>query len=532
MKFVSLVFLAFVMLVCITYFIVPKKKRWIVLLVSSYLFYWLNSGYLVAIIASVTIITFVIALWIEKKSTLAAEYLKQHKEEMSSADKKQHKIKTTKVKKRILMIGVVLVIGDLLFFKYFNFFSSNVGSLLNLFKIKVKVPYLSLILPLGISFYSLQAIAYMVDIYRGKYKADRNIFKFALFMSFFPQIVQGPIARYDQLAKQLYEGHKFDFMRLKHGSQLILWGFMKKLILADRLGVLVDTIFNNQAEYHGVILLIGAIGYGLQVYADFSAGMDIARGVSQILGVELELNFKQPYFAKSIEEFWRRWHITLGGWMRDYIFYPLSLSKKFGTLGKKARKIFGDYIGKKLPSFLAMFIVYLLVGFWHGSSWKYVAYGIWNGVIITSGILLAPVYAKGLKVCHINGESAGWKFFMMLRTFFLCSLGRFFSRAVSFKIAITMMAHTFDNFNIHVLFDKTLLKLGLDWKDMLVTLIMILVLFLVDVAHERGVHIRETISAKPMLIRWVIYWIALFAVIIIGMYGPAYDSSAFIYQQF
>ncbi len=307
---------------------------------------------------------------------------------------------------------------------------------------------------------------------------------------------------------------------------------MKKLILADRLGILVDQIFDNHTQYQGFILLIGAMGYGLQVYADFSAGMDIARGVSQILGIELELNFKQPYFAKSIEEFWRRWHITLGAWMRDYIFYPLSLSKAFGNMGKRVRKIFGNYIGKKLPSFLAMFIVYLLVGFWHGSSWKYVAYGIWNGVIITSGILLAPVYAKGISAFRIDADSYSWRLFQMVRTFFLCSVGRFFSRADSCMAAFSMIKNSFTKWNPWVLFDDTLLTLGLDWKDMTVLIAMILVLLFVDIAHERGVRIRESIASQGFVFRWIVYWIAFFTVIIFGMYGPSYDSSSFIYQQF
>ena len=275
----------------------------------------------------------------------------------------------------------------LLFFKYFNFFSGNASGLLQRIGIPVVLPALDLMIPIGISFYTLQAIAYMTDVYRGKYRADKNFFKFMLFMSYFPQIVQGPIARYDFLANQLYEGRDMEYKRCTFGIQLILWGYIKKLVIADRLAVPVNEIFNNFNEYTGMLVLLAAIGYGLQVYADFSGGMDIARGVSQVFGIELQLNFKQPYFARSIEEFWRRWHITLGAWMKDYIFYPLSLSKLSGNIGKKARLLFGSSIGKKIPSFIAMFIVYFLVGFWHGAEWKYIFYGIWNGLFIMSGIL-------------------------------------------------------------------------------------------------------------------------------------------------
>lgn len=532
MKIVSAVFLIFVALTFVVYFAIPKKHRWIVLLTASYLFYWCSSTYLVVVLAGMTAVTWLVGMLLEREGGKASEYFKMHQEQMTASERKSYKNSVTKKKKRILLFGVLIDLGILLFFKYHNFFLENLASLLAIFGIQMKDYSFDLLLPLGISFYTLQAIAYMVDIYRGKYKADRHFFRFALFMSYFPQIVQGPIARHHKLAKQLYQGHSFDFERLKFGCQLILWGFMKKLILADRLGILVDTIFEHHADYRGGILFLGAISFGLQTYADFSGGMDIARGVSQIFGIELEINFKQPYFAKSIEEFWRRWHITLGAWMKDYVFYPLSLSKTFGNLGKKARKIFGNYIGKKLPSFLAMFLVYFLVGFWHGSSWRYVAYGVWNGIIITSGILLEPVYQKGTAFFHVKPESYGWKLFQMVRTFLLCSFGRFFSRAGSCMIAFSMMRNMFLYPRPWELLDGTLLTLGLDAKDMMVLFAMTVLLLLVDIAHERGIRIRESIAAQGMICRWLIYWTAFYLVLVFGMYGPAYDSSSFIYQQF
>lgn len=532
MEFVSLLFLIFVAAVCAVYFIVPIKCRWAVLLAASYLFYWWNSAYLAFVLAGMTAITWLIGLWLERKNQKSAEYIKLHKEEMDASARKSYKLSVTKRKKWILFLGILLDLGVLLFFKYFNFFLENTSPLLLYLGIDPDAFKLDLLLPLGISFYTLQAIAYMVDMYRGKYKADHHFFKFALFMSFFPQIVQGPIARHNALAEQLQTGHAFDFTRLKYGCQLILWGFMKKLILADRIGILSDTVFGSYKDYGGMVLLFSVILYGLQVYGDFSGGMDIARGVSQIFGIELELNFRQPYFAKSIEEFWRRWHITLGAWMRDYIFYPLSLSKRFGALGRGARKIFGNYIGKKLPSFLAMFIVYFLVGFWHGSSWKYVAYGIWNGVIITAGILLEPVYQKGLALFRVKEKSYGWSLFQMFRTFLLCSVGRFFPRAASCTAAIVMMKQVCLSPQPWQLVDGTLLTLGLDGKDMAVLFGMVVLVLLVDIAHERGIRIRETVASQGLVCRWLVYWTAFYLIVIFGIYGPAYSSAAFIYQQF
>ncbi len=532
MEFVSAVFLVFVAAVCVIYFAFPKKHRWAVLLAASYLFYWLNSTYLVAVLAGMTGVTWLTGRRLEKEGDKASEYFKANQAQMTDSERKSYKASVAKKKKRILLPGVCIDLGVLLFFKYHNFFLGNAASLLGLFGIQMKDYRFNLLLPLGLSFYTLQAVGYMVDIYRKKYRADRNFLRFALFMAYFPQIVQGPIARYHKLAGQLYQEHAFDFTRLKFGCQLVLWGFMKKLILADRIGILVDTIFDNHAAYRGGILFLGAVGFGLQTYADFSGGMDIARGVSQIFGIELEINFKQPYFAKSIEEFWRRWHITLGAWMKDYVFFPLSLSKRFTDLSKRARKLFGNYIGKKLPSFLAMFLVYFLVGFWHGSSWKYVAYGIWNGVIITSGILLAPVYQKGIAFFRIKEGSFRWKLFGMARTFLLCSFGRFFSRAGSCMIAFSMIRNTFLEPRPWEFFDGTLLTLGLDAKDMTVLFAMVMLLLLVDIAHEKGIRIRESIANSGFVFRWLVYWTAFYLIVIFGMYGPAYDSSSFIYQQF
>ncbi len=532
MDFISATFVVFVILLSAVYFITPKKAKWCILLLGSYIFYMASSVKLLFFLVLTTAVTFVCGLILGNINEKQKTYLKEHKNEMTREEKKAFKSRTSGKKKWIVAAAVLINLGLLIFLKYFNFIGGNINSLLAGMGIEGKIPHLNLLLPLGISFYTLQSIAYIVDLYRGKYQADRNFFKFSLFMSFFPQIVQGPIARYDQLAHQLYEAHKFDYYRVTQGVQLILWGFMKKLILADRLAVAVNFVFDNPDPHEGFVLFFAAAGYGLQVYADFCGGMDVARGVAQILGIELALNFERPYFALSIEEFWRRWHITLGGWMRDYVFYPLSLSKAFATLGKWTRKIFGNYIGKKLPTFLSMFIVFLLVGVWHGSSWKYVAYGIWNGTIIVSSILLEPVYEKVLKKCRVNTDCFSWRFFQMMRTFVLCSFGRFFSRGISCMTSLDMMKRTVTNFNPWVFFDGSFLELGLGYKDFYVIFIFILVLLVAGVMQERGIRIREKIAEQNLYFRWLLYIGAVVVLLIYGSYGPEYAVGEFIYQQF
>lgn len=532
MSFVSINFLIFILGIMFIYFLTPKKFRWIVLLGASYVFFILTSTYLIIFLIITTISSFVSGILLEKVNNKTSSYIAENKGKLSREERVAYKKSQTKRKKIIVVLAVCVNLGILVVLKYSGFLGENINSILSNYDMHIAIPNLGYLLPVGISFYTLQSIAYIVDIYRGKYIADKNIFKFALFMSFFPQIIQGPIARHDHLAHQLYEGHSFDYTRVNQGAQLILWGFMKKLIVADRMAIMVNELFNNYTQYEGILFFIAGAAYGLQVYCDFSGGMDIARGVAQIFGVELELNFERPYFAKSVSEFWRRWHITLGSFMRDYVFYPLSLSKQFGTLSKKTRKILGNYVGKKLPTFLSMFIVFFFVGVWHGSSWKYIAYGVWNGIIIVSSILLEPYYEKLAKKLGIKTDCFSWRFFQMLRTFFLCSLGRLFSRAGSATIAIKMLVGSFTKFNPWVLFDGTIFNLGLDLSDMVIIGIMVIVLIVVGIMQERGMHIRETIAQQNLYFRWMIFLGAIAFLVIYGVYGPGYSATEFIYKQF
>ncbi len=528
MTFVSFPFIIFIAAVALVYFLVPKRFQWIVLLAASYLFYFLNSEWLILLLFATTFVTFMVGRKIGAMQDAGNAAIEAAG--LAGKAKKEARSKNKRKTLHVLWIGVAFDLGMLLFLKYFNFFAGNANIILKHFG--WTFPKLHLLLPLGISFYTLQAMAYMIDIYRGKIRPDTNLAKFMLFMSYFPQIVQGPFARYRHLANQLYESHSFDYRRMAFGAQLILWGFMKKTIIADRLAVPVEYVFNHSGNYTGLIMFLAVAGYGLQVYADFSGGMEIARGVSQILGIEIELNFRQPYFSNSIEDFWRRWHITLGAWMKDYIFYPLSLSKSFAGVSRVTRKIAGNYIGKKIPAFLSMFVVYFLVGFWHGSEWKYIVYGVWNGCFIMTGILLTDVYAKMRAVTGVEGKIS-WTVFQVIRTFIIRSIGLFFARAKGVHQALSMMtAMTVKWWDLSFLTQGTLKSLGLDNANWILVITAIIILFAVDYLHEKEVPIRETIAAQPIVFRWIIYYGAIIAVLIFGIYGPSYDSAAFIYEQF
>lgn len=532
MSLISLEFGAFLLCLLLLYYIVPLKWRWTVLLAGSWWFYLSNAPEL-SVFLLITILTaYYSGRRLGRINEETEAGLRTEKESWDREQRRQYRQRQTRRKKQVLLAAVLWNMGVLCVLKYTGFIFGSLNRLLAAAGAGAALPEVSFLLPLGISFYTFQAVGYVIDVYRGKYGPDTSLPRFMLFVSFFPQIIQGPISRHDQLAHQLYEGHTFDYDRLARGAQLFLWGLMKKLILAERLALAADTVFIKWRETEGLTVLIGAACYGLQVYGDFSGGMDMVRGIGEMFGIEMTENFARPYFAKSLEEFWRRWHITLGAWMRDYVFYPVSLSKWAGRLGKKTKKWFGVRTGKMIPTFFAMFLTFFLVGIWHGAEWKFVAYGLWNGIIISGSILMQPLYGRLAERFSIRRESRGWGVFCMVRTFFLCTLGRYFSRGLSLGIAVTMLKHTFTVWNPWILIDGTLLELGLSGWDWLVVFAMLALLWRVGILKERGASIRARIGEMKLPVRWGIYMAAVLAVAVLGVYGPEYSAAQFVYQQF
>ena len=517
MSFLSFKFILFIAAVFFTYFVVPKKFQWVVLLVFSYLYYFMNSHMLVGVLLYVSVFTF-----------LMGKVIGSYTHRIKECADKQEKNKLSRTRKIILNSGIAAVLGNLVVIKYSDFFISNINSLFN-----GNFDLFNFVLPIGISFYTLQAISYLIDVSKGKIEADDNVLHFMLYMSYFPQIIQGPIPRYSKLAKQLYEKHDYDYDRITKGLQLMFWGIAKKVVIADRIAAPVRYIFDNYTDLHGIFILFGAICYSIQIYADFSGGIDAIKGISEVFGIYLDDNFRQPYFSKSIEEFWRRWHITLGSWMKDYVFYPLSLSKGFNAIGKKVKKIFGDYAGKRTAPCLAMFVVYLLVGIWHGASWKYVAYGVWNGLFIMCGIMFDQSYKNILTKLKIDGDSKAWNIFRMIRTFLICSIGRIFSRAADLPSAIGMYRSMFDRFfDVSYLNTEIFEALGLNVKNWILLLIMVLIVLYFDYLKEKGMDIRKQIGSKNIVIRWMLYYILIISILVFGLYGGNYDASSFIYGRF
>ena len=531
MTLISVEFALLWLVTAVVYFLFPLKYRWTVLLAASAVFYFsggIGTGYFMLFTIGVI---YVVAIFLDKLNIAQKEQLK-NQPELTRDEKKALKAAFQKKKRIILTAGLVICFGILVYLKYFNFISSQIFKIPSIFGLDLKAPQHSLAFPLGISFYTLQATSYIIDVYRGKIGAEKNIAKVALFVSFFPQITQGPIGRFNLLAPQLYEGHEFNFTQAKYGAQLFLWGLIKKLCLAEYVGVIAEEVFTNYKDYSGLIILIGSIFYGLQVYADFSGGMDMIRGVAQVFGIEMAVNFERPYFARSVAEFWRRWHITLGAWMKDYVFYPLSLSKHFASLGKKTRKTFGNYVGKMLPTFLASFVAFFLVGIWHGSSYKYVAYGLWNSIIISSSILLEPTYKKILEKLKVNTECFSWKLFQIVRTFFLISIGRIFSRANSLRDSLAMLKNLVSEFNPWVLTDGTIYELGLTAREMFLVFLMLIVVLVISLMQENGMKIRQSLEKQNLLFQWLVIIGAIVFLLIYGAYGGGFSAADFVYQQF
>lgn len=540
MTYTSINFIFFVLVTALLYFALPlKKHKWIVLLAAS-IFFYLVAGYKYAMFILFTAIsTYLIGLWIDKISKNSKAVLKKNKAEWDRETKKKYKNKV-KVQKRLVMaFALVLNFGILAFLKYFNFFAGSLNDILGNFGIDFSIPTLALFLPLGISFYTFQSMGYIVDVYREKTAAEKNPLKFMLFVSFFPQIVQGPISIYDQLAHQLYEPHSFDFTRFKHGMMLILWGFFKKLIIADRAVIAINTVTDSYNSYGGSTLLFTILLYSVQLYADFSGGIDISRGVAQIFGIDMIDNFKRPYFSKSINEYWRRWHISLGAWLKNYLFYPVAMSNVFINASKKmkgtrfGKTAAGAHIAKVLPTSVASLIVFLVVGIWHGADWKYVGFGLWNGLIIMVSILLQPVFDIILEKLHINPKAAWYSVFQMLRTFIIVLVGYVFDVAPginesmnTFKLILTNQSFAQARAQIS--------ELGLGKKDFIVILVGIIVIFTVSVIQERhpSTTIREMLDKKPFILRFALIFIGIMAVIVYGIYGSGYNPADFVYMQF
>jgi alginate O-acetyltransferase complex protein AlgI len=530
MLFASYGFILFIGLLFVIYYSIPKRYQWRLLLGASYLFYYFSGPENLLYIFFTTLSTYVAAVRISTMHKDQSAYLALHKEEMSREEKKAYKALVKSRQRKWLLGCLILNFGVLAVTKYSNFAIANINSVFGLLGSGMRLSFWNVALPMGISFYTFQTMSYIIDVYRGKYAAEQNPFKLALFTSFFPQLVQGPISRFDDLSQTLYSEHSFNSSSVSRGLQRIMWGFFKKVVLADRMLVAVNTIIRNPDTYQGVFVFIGMLFYAYQLYADFTGGIDITIGTAEVLGIKVKENFKRPYFSKSTAEYWRRWHITMGTWFKDYLFYPLSVSGPMLSLSKHSRRIFGDSLGKRIPVYVSTIIVWFTTGLWHGASWNFIVWGLLNGVVIIISLECQPLYDRFHGMFNVK-DTFSFRLFQVVRTILLMSAIRMFDCYRDVPLTFKMLGTMFTSFNIGELSKEAMLGLGLTMGDYAVLLIGLAALVTVSLLQRDG-SVRDKLAGKPFAVRYAVYYVLIISILVLGAYGIGYDSSQFIYNQF
>ncbi|MDO5382424.1 MAG: MBOAT family O-acyltransferase [Eubacteriales bacterium] len=520
MLFTSYQFIAFVIISLILYYLVPKKLQWIVLLCMNTLFYVYAGISGIIFIVTTIVTTFFGAVSINNEKEKCADYLTQQKDVLTKEQKKDYKLTSVRKQKIYLALPLIINFGILAVLKYTNLFIVTFTSFNTV----------DFILPMGISFYTFQSTGYLVDVYRGIAEVQKNPFRYALFVSFFPQLVQGPISRWNDLKTCLFEYHDFSWSKIQSGLERMLWGYFKKMVIADRAAIGLATIQSDCQTYYGAYAFVGMILYAIDLYADFTGGIDITIGVAEMFGIKLPENFKRPFFSKNIAEYWRRWHITLCAWFKDYLFYPISMSKWMNKLSKKLKNTVGKAVGSRFPVYFSSLTVWFVTGIWHGASWNFVVWGLLNSLIMLISQEFKPLYDKADKKFGYR-KFKYYKVFEIIRTTaIVCSLQMLdYYRNISeaFKMFFSM----FTSGNYYEVFTKGMWNIGISMPDYIVIAIGVLIIFIVSML-QRKCSIRQRLSQNNYCVRYVVFLLLFLAIVVFGTYGIGYESSQFIYNQF
>lgn len=500
------------------YQLAPRRTRWFVLLLAGYAFLWTFDVRMALWLAGSSLFTHYICVLI----TLARE-----KQSAASSREKQAGASRT-----ILVFGIAILLCLLGYVKYTGFFVSNLNRISAGTGILSGLDPGKIFVPIGISFYTLQAIGYMVDVYWGKAEVSTHPGKTALFLGFFPQIMEGPICSYGQTTEALWKGAPIRAANLSEGSVRILWGLFKKMIIADRLNVLVGKIFDNYTEYHGAMIAAAAAAYTIQLYLEFSGCMDIVIGSGRLFGVTLPENFRQPFFAVDAADFWRRWHISLGVWFRTYVFFPVSVSAPAKRWSRYAKARFGKYAAKTGTLAIALFPVWLCNGLWHGPRWSYIFYGMYYFAVLLLTAMFDPFRDRVLKRLHIRKEAVWYKAIRMMKTWVIIVVGELFFRAAGLRNGIRMFCRMLQGFSLQQLQSDVWLKLGLDQADYLAAIIGCVIVMLVEIIIEKQGSENICLRKIYLPIRWAIYYGLIFSVVIFGAYGVGYQKVDLIYAGF
>ena len=526
MLFTSFAFIAFMAVVIGLYYLVPKKAQWPLLLIASYFFYWCADPRYLIFVGVTTVSAYAVTLLLERLDSTQSAYLKEHKAELDKEQKKAYKAKMKSKKWTLLLLFLFLDLGILAVTKYTNFVIENINSFLSGGK---QLALVDMIVPMGISYYTFQTVGYVIDVYRGKQEIQRNVFKLALFVSFFPQMAQGPISRYGDLSKTLYEPHSFQRNTVSYGLMRILWGYFKKLVIADRLLPGVLTLISGQG-YDGAYVLVAMVFYAFQLYCDFTGGIDITIGIAEAMGIRLAENFDLPFFSKNIKEYWNRWHITMGTWFTDYIFYPISVCKPMLKLSKWSREHLGKAVGKRVTVYLSSFAVWLTTGIWHGAAWNFIVWGLANWVVIMVSQELEPLYEKFHKTVPVKGKWY-YELFQILRTFLLMSAIRMFDCYRDVPLTFQKLWGMITRSNPGIFFDGSLLQLGIGVADYILLGVCLTVVLAVSLFKRKNGSVRNALYGRSLAF-YSLMALLLIVILVFGAYGIGFDSSQFIYNQF
>ncbi len=488
MLFNSISFLLFFIIVTTFYFVLPLRAgRYMLLLASCYFYMVFVPKYIIILAITITVDYFV-GVGLEKISV--------------------------KYKKTLLIVSIISNIGFLFVFKYFNFFNTNISYIAELINWNYPIGSLEIILPIGLSFHTFQSLSYIIEVYRNKQKAEQNFGIFALYVMFYPQLVAGPIERPQNMLHQFHKKYKFDLYRVADGLKLMLWGMFKKVVIADRLAIFVNEVYNNPNNYHGLPVLIATVFFAFQIYCDFSGYSDIARGSAKVMGFELMVNFDKPYLSKSISEFWKRWHISLSSWFKDYVYIPLG----------------GNRVNK-MKLYRNLFITFLLSGLWHGANWTYVIWGGLNGLYLIFSQVTISSRKRIVEFFKINRLPKAHNIFKVACTFVLTTFAWIFFRANSFSDAVQIFISLFSGWNRGELSSSVSRVLShtpeLSKVSFLVAFVLISFLMLIEIIQTK-VIINKKLDEKLSYGSWTIYILGIFAIIILGQF----TKLQFIYFQF
>jgi len=486
MSFVELRFLIFFPTVVALFLVLPYRFRWMLLLVASYIFYMAFKPSYGLLLAAITLVDFCAGIAMGRDTR--AGYRKLY-----------------------LVLSLAANLGILFFFKYFNFFFSSVGDVLRFIGHPAPFPVLSIVIPIGISFHVFQSLSYTIEVYRKKYEPVTHLGKFALYVSFFPQLAAGPIERPQGLLTQIMEGRPFNLEQAQNGLRLMMWGYFKKLMIADTLAPFINNVYGNPGAYPGPTYILATMMFAYQIYCDFSGYTDIARGAARVFGYELTLNFNRPFHATSMADFWRRWHISLSSWLRDYLYTPLVFSGKRIT---------------QTRVYWSLFITFVLIGLWHGANWTYVLFGAIHGIYLVGELMLAGPARKFPFVVPL--------FIKRMTVFLLVCFSYIFFRAPTVGEAFSIIRGlgtgwqsfvsqlSTDTGRLHVL------AMDIGWKGLVIGLSSVCVLEVVEVLHER-IPFSKRFAYTPAVLRAILYAGIISVILLFGALG---STQQFIYFQF